>query len=262
MIKSSSDVDDIAKSINIMIISDEELFADPPPKEECPLCMLPMPHANGVCGIIKAYMPCCGKMMCEGCAIMEDHEVEKGNLKDLCSFCRVPSPYTNEEFVKRLMKRAKANDHNAFYALGGIYRRGGELSQDMTKAFEMMNKAAELGLPMAHYNIAMAYLSGHGVERDLDKGSRHLKLAAIGGDEVARHKLGVQEARLGNMDRAMKHFMIAARSGYDDALKEIGEGYKAGHLTKDEYASTLRAHQSIRNEMKSEERTRAAANRL
>jgi len=49
-------------------------------------------------------------------------------------------------------------------------------------------------------------------------------------------------------------------SGSDAAGKEAGEGYKAGHVTKDEYASTLRAHQSIRNEMKSERRSRAAAN--
>ena len=259
---SSDNVDDIAKSVDNITISDEDLFADPPPKEECPLCMLPMPCTNGVCGILKAYMACCGKMICEGCSIAEDDEVAKGNLKDLCSFCRVPMATSDDEFVKRLMKRANANDPNGFYALGGIYRRGGELSQDTTKAFEMTNKAAELGLSMAHYNVAMAYLSGDGVERDSDKASRHLKLAAIGGDEVARHKLGIVEVHLGNMYRAMKHFIIAARSGYDDALKEVGEGYKAGHVTKDEYASTLRAHKESQDEMKSEQRSRAAANRL
>ena len=259
---SSDNVDDIAKSVDNITISDEDLFADPPPKEECPLCMLPMPCTNGVCGILKAYMACCGKMICEGCSIAEDDEVAKGNLKDLCSFCRVPMATSDDEFVKRLMKRANANDHNAFYALGGIYRRGGELSQDTTKAFEMMNKAAELGLSMAHYNISISYLTGDGVERDLDKASRHLELAAIGGDEVARHKLGIEEVHLGNMDRAMKHFMIAARSGFDDALKEVGEGYKAKVVTKDEYASTLRAHKASQDEMKSEQRSRAAANRL
>ena len=261
---SSDDVDDIAESIDNMTISDINLFQDPPPKEECPICMLPMPCTNGVCGIMKVYMPCCGKYLCEGCSIAEDDEMREGNLKQWCALCRVPtpSPYTDEIFVKRLMKRANANDPSGFFVLGGIYRRGGELSQDATKSFEMMNKAAELGLPMAHYNVYVAYLTGYGVERDLDKAVRHLMLAAIGGDEVARHKLGIQEAQLGNMNRAMKHFMIAARSGYDDALKEVGEGYKAGHVTKDEYANTLRAHQNSRNEMKSEQRSRAAANRL
>ena len=122
-----------------------------------------------------------------------------------------------------------------------------------------MNKAAELGMSMAHYNVAMAYLSGHGVERDLDKASRHLKLAAIGGDEVARHKLGIEEVHLGNMDRATKHFMIAARSGYDASLKKVGEGYKAGHVTKDDYASALRAYQIYVNDIRSTQRDEAAA---
>jgi len=213
-------------------------------------------------------MPCCGKMICEGCLMLEDEEMEKGNLKDLCSFCREPPPSTDEEFMKILMKRANANDPNGFYTLGGIYRGGVELSlsRDISKAFEMYNKAAELGLPQAHYNVSNAYFygyfHGYGVGRDTIKAARHLKLAAIGGDEVARHKLGIEEAQLGNMDRAMRHFMIAARVGFDESLKEVGNGYKTGYITKDEYASTLRAHQSIRNEMKSEERTRAAANRL
>ena len=114
-IKISDDVDDITESIDNMTISDNKLFQDPPPKEDCPICILPMPCTQGVCGIMKAYMACCGKMICEGCAIMEDHEVAKGNLKDLCSFCRVPPPPTDDELVKRLMKRANANDHNAFY---------------------------------------------------------------------------------------------------------------------------------------------------
>jgi len=59
------------------------------------------------------------------------------------------------------------------------------------------------------------------------------------------------------MDRAMKHFIIGARSGFDESLKAVGEGYKAGQVTKDEYANTLRAYQDSREDMKSEPRARA-----
>ena len=59
------------------------------------------------------------------------------------------------------------------------------------------------------------------------------------------------------MCRAMKHFMIAARSGYDESLKKVGEGYKAGHVTKDDYTKSLRAYQCSIDEMKSEGRTKA-----
>ena len=85
----------------------------------------------------------------------------------------------------------------------------------------------------------------------------HLRLAAIGGHEISRHMLGSIEANRGIMDRAMKHYMIAARCGYEDSLKKVGEGYKAGHVTKDEYASALRAYQVCCDEMKSEQRARA-----
>ena len=58
------------------------------------------------------------------------------------------------------------------------------------------------------------------------------------------------------MNQAMKHFMIAAKAGCDDSLKMVG-GYKRGHVTKDEYASILRAHKNSRDEMKSQQRTKA-----
>ena len=39
-----------------------ELVCEPPPKEECPICMQPMPYYNSAeCGIGNTYMPCCGK---------------------------------------------------------------------------------------------------------------------------------------------------------------------------------------------------------
>ena len=75
---------------------------------------------------------------------------------------------------------------------------------------------------------------------------------------MARHNLGTIEMSNGDINRAMKHFMIAAKSGLEKSLKMVGEGYKGGFVTKDEYTSTLRAHQVSVDEMKSEQRTRAA----
>ena len=75
---------------------------------------------------------------------------------------------------------------------------------------------------------------------------------------MARHALGMIEFESGNIDRAMKHFIIAARSGHEKSLKCVGIGYKQGLVTKDDYATTLREYQIIRNEMKSDQRTKAA----
>jgi len=76
----------------------------------------------------------------------------------------------------------------------------------------------------------------------------------------ARHNLGSIEFESGNIQRAKKHMIIAARAGKEDSLACIKNGFRRGFVTKDEYANTLRAyHESERqNEMKSEEREMAA----
>ena len=43
--------------------NDIELFKQPPPNEDCPICFLRMPTLwSG-----SSYMTCCGKMVCTGC---------------------------------------------------------------------------------------------------------------------------------------------------------------------------------------------------
>ena len=46
-------------------ISDDELFKQPPPKKDCPICNLLLPAL--VSG--SAYMPCCGEIICSGCGL-------------------------------------------------------------------------------------------------------------------------------------------------------------------------------------------------
>jgi len=47
------DVDDIAENLRGLVVSN--LFEEPPPKEDCPICMLPMPFASGVQGVSTTY---------------------------------------------------------------------------------------------------------------------------------------------------------------------------------------------------------------
>jgi len=243
------DVDAIIEKFSKIEISDEELFADPPPKEDCDICML-IPMRGE-----RIYQSCCGKILCYGCMSASNDEMNKGNMKRCCPFCRFPLPRTEIESVVRVKKRIELNDANAFLTLGGWYSQGKNgLPQDNRRAFELLTRGAELGSVQSHSSVAGAYLTGEGVEMDDDKAMHHLMIAAMGGFEVARHMLGDAEVSRGNMERAMKHYMIAAKCGYDDSLKEIGLGYKAGKVTKDEYASTLRAHKQATEEMKSEQR--------
>ena len=57
----------------------------------------------------------------------------------------------------------------------------------------------------------------------------------------------------------MKHFQIAARAGYQPSLDLVKEGYMAGHVTKDQYANTLREYQKSQDETKSDARDKANA---
>lgn len=174
------------------IISDDELFGDPPAKEECPVCMVSMPFSNhGVCCAKKIYHPCCGKVICNGCMTTANEEMKKGNLKKCCPFCRIPNPSSDEEYIQRVKKRMEQNnDVEAYYELGSLYQSGHfGLPQDLSTAFDLYKKAAELGSSRGHYSTAGMYMCALGVEKDGEKALYHWQLAAIGGDENASNIL-------------------------------------------------------------------------
>ena len=63
----------------------------------------------------------------------------------------------------------------------------------------------------------------------------------------------------GNMDRAVKHHIIAANLGDEDCMKVLWKHYSAGNITKEKLEVTLRTHQAALDEMKSPEREAAEA---
>ena len=79
------------------------------------------------------------------------------------------------------------------------------------------------------------------------------------GNVDARNNLGNLEYRAGNMNRAVKHFMIAAGAGHDKSLKKIRECFLNGYATKDGFEEALRANKDSKDEMRSEQRETAAA---
>ena len=58
-------------------LHDEKLFEEPPPPEECPICMLPPPlYDNLYTGM--TFRSCCGKNICDGCEYAMDESEAKG----------------------------------------------------------------------------------------------------------------------------------------------------------------------------------------
>jgi len=76
----------------------------------------------------------------------------------------------------------------------------------------------------------------------------------------SRYNIGLFEQQdKGNMDRALKHYKIAAGCGFSESLKQIQKLYASGYATKDDYMEALRAHQSCLVKIKSHQREKAAA---
>jgi len=259
---SKSDVDGVCENLESCKLDvekkiiDEELFKQPPPLEDCPICMIRLPSAKMGC----RYNSCCGKMICSGCvhAPVYDNQGNKVNNKK-CPFCRTPHP-TSEEVLERYKKRVDLDDDKAIYTLGSFYRDGvNGYPQDHTKALELYHRAAELGCTDAYCNVGLAYEYSVGVEHDFTKATHYYGLAAMKGCVIARGFLGDMEGKAGNMNRALKHYMIAVRSGDSDSLNKIRDFYSKGHATKDEYTTALRLYQSYLGEIKSRQRDEAAA---
>ena len=241
-------------------LHDIELFEQPPLREDCPICFLRLPCMDSG----RRYMTCCGKEICSGCAHspVTDHLGNRVNKvgERKCAFCRVTETGVNEELIDRLKKRMKVNDALAFYGLGCAYFQGRYgLRQNVDKALELWHKAAELGCATAHRNIGIEYLNGNVVRKDEKKAAAQLELAAMMGDESARGKLGDDEARGGNVDRAIKHFLIAVASGSDQALGYIQAMFKGGGVSKEDYGNALRSRQAYLDEIRSDQRDEAAA---
>lgn len=241
-------------------LHDEKLFTEHPPNEECPICLVPMPHEEGH----VIFRSCCGKTFCHGCAF-EMGTTELSNMKldetysykekmdSPCPYCRTPLAYGVRQDVKQTEILAKNGNANAYYDLGIKYAKGKSVSKDYTKANVWWLKGGQLGCAAAYNNLGTSYLKGLGVERDVKKAKYYFELGALGGSVPARHNLGTVELE----SRAMKHFILAAKAGYKPSLDFVLKcGFKKGLVTKDEYANTLRAYQDRHDLMKSNERTK------
>jgi len=224
-----------------------------PPNEECPICLVPLP----ITANLSSFQSCCGKVVCHGCIYAM--EMASGGRKDLCAFCRKPYTSSYDEEIERVNKLMERGNGMAFYQLGGCYANGlYDTPQDYQKACQLWLKGGELGCATAYCNLGMYYERGMGGEAYKKKAKYYFELAAMGGDVDARSFLGRDEYRSGNQQRAIKHWIIAARAGEKKSLDVIKDLFMHGTVAKDEYASTLRAYHERQKEMKSDERDKAA----
>ena len=229
-------------------LRDELLFKQPEGTHlgDCPICCLPVPIEQTK----STLNVCCSKRICNGCDHANKLREYDGRLLHKCPFCRKKLPDTQEEADVQRMKRVEANDPTAICHMGSKRNHEG----DNNAAFEYWTRAADLGDAEAHYQLSNLYRDGEGVLKDEKRERHHLTVAAIGGHPVARHNLACMEGGNGQHNRAAKHFIIAAKLGYDKSLKCVKEMYKAGVVSKEDFGTVLRGYQAAIEATKSPQR--------
>ena len=257
-------------------LRDEALFKDPPAKEDCPICFLPMPIKLISCislppatttsvpiydfaianeGVaheaMEEYYTCCGKSICGGCI----YSFRKSGNNDYCPFCKAGWVVTDKEIVQELMKRVEANDAGAMCQLANHYYEGiFGLQQNQQKAMELWKQATELDSRYAHCFLGYVYYEGG----DLKRAKFHTAAAAMAGHDAERCNLGTIEAQSGNLGRAIKHWTIAASTGNHTAMYNMLVNFKQGQgVSRDALISTLTAYNASCVEMRSEARDAA-----
>jgi hypothetical protein len=254
-------------------IHDEALFKDPPPKEDCPICFLPMPGKLLSCislppatmlsvpiydfaianeevakEAMETHHPCCGKHICRGCM----HSFGQSGNGDKCPFCNSDRrSKTDEDGAAELMKRVEVNDPGAMKMLAGCYYQGlNGFQQDHGKAIKLYTRAAELGCSEAHIYLGNIYHEWG----DRKKTKSHLEAGAMAGHEVARCNLGVMEYHSGNMERAVKHWTIGASAGDCQSMHNLRALFEDGVVSRELINSTLEAYNNSCAEFRSEAR--------
>jgi len=177
-----------------------------------------------------------------------------------CPFCRAPTCRTNEEMIQRIKKRMDAGDAIAIHNQGCYYSAGMYgLPQNHAMAMELWHKAGELGHSRAYYHIGNIYVFCEGEEVNMKKAIHYWELAAMRGCVTSRHNLGYNSERINDNNRALKHYLIAVRDGDINSMKKIKGLFMDGNATKDDYAAALRLYQAYLDEIKSDQRDKAAA---
>ena len=216
-------------------LKDEQLYSqglERPEGDFCPICTLPIPlpmHEH------SDFAVCCMKRICNGCHFA----AQKRGMSD-CPFCRTPYPSNDADILAMVQARVAKKDPEAINFLGNQYfHEGFGLQKDMHRAVKLWTEAAGLGSIQALYNLGVSYEygegpglqlyhllgvsydRGEGVQQDVKKAIEIWSNAAMQGDVRSRHNLGVYERDRDNEDRALRHWMIAAKMGYEESVDDI-----------------------------------------
>mgnify|MGYP006093238833 CR=1 FL=1 len=166
------------------------------------------------------------KAVLENC-LLTDEEYATG--KD--SWISLPDPFVAQQCQMGAEARMELAESN--YNAGLMHETGeGGVEKDMKKAFEFYLSAANLGFPLAQYNLGSYYESGEGVIQDLKKAFKWYLEAAEQGDAKAQHNVascyehgeGVEK----DLEKAFEFCTKAAEQGEAEAMVDLADMYLDG----------------------------------
>ncbi len=124
---------------------------------------------------------------------------------------------------------------------------------DFDLAYEEFSVAAEQGLDLAQYNLAILYFTGRGVDQNMEQAFRWTKAAAEQGHLDAQANLASLYIDGNGVDKdvagGLEWFASAGKAGHAGAAFSLANIYLDGDLTdRDLVQAHAWANQAVRNE--------------
>jgi len=226
----------------------------PPPRDECPICFVPLPIDDNS----TSYRPCCGMIVCKGCIADQvqmfirdsGDEMQEEMIKALnqCMFCRT-NMYGKSDELNRAA--AENNRPEGMFRVGLLYLA----DENNQEGMKWLKRATVLGCGKAAEKIGDILL-----EDDNETQARfYFNKAAELGRVQSFVKLGSIDLNRGNITTAMDNYRKAATCGVNSKslVQVLKRGFIAKYITREEYFSTLYKHYKANDEMNSESRKRA-----
>jgi Sel1 repeat len=127
--------------------------------------------------------------------------------------------------LPELVARAEMSDPKALVDLGNRYSFGEGVRQDLTRAFGLYLRAAEVGSEDGMFNVAACYRLGDGVEKNLLKAAEWYERAFAKDKFFAPFALGELYSTPGGLppdnEKAIAYFQVALANGHQDARREL-----------------------------------------
>ncbi len=147
----------------------------------------------------------------------------------------------NKEFAFELLDRAaELGDIWAIYHLARYYLIGFGVSVDKERAFSLFENAAQKGLLAAQYSVGYSYLTGRGVNRDFTLAFEWLMKAAKRGHSHACYYVGklyeIGKGTVKSITHSSQWYLKAAELGHTKAQAKIGEAYFYGTGVEKDWA--------------------------